>query len=80
MAPSDTAFDLKLKLSRTGKLLLAIVAATFLLRSCHLVNHLGSPLAHPEEVLESTDNAAFSVWAKRIAEGDSGASSRTSRS
>ncbi|MEE9127310.1 MAG: hypothetical protein V3U11_09230, partial [Planctomycetota bacterium] len=58
-------------LSRATKIiLLSIVVATLLLRSVHLYNHLASPLAHPEELMPSTDISAFSVWAKKIADGD----------
>ena len=58
-------------LSRATKIiLLSIVVATLLLRSVHLYNHLASPLAHPEELMQSTDISAFSVWAKKIADGD----------
>ena len=50
--------------------LVAIVVGTLGLRCLHLYNHLQSPLAHPEDVMASTDIAAFATWAKQIAAGD----------
>ncbi|MHC4812387.1 MAG: glycosyltransferase family 39 protein [Planctomycetota bacterium] len=63
-----------MNISQTGKIVLVaivvIVVTTLLLRSWHLYNHLASPLAHPEEVMPSTDIAAFATWAQKIADGD----------
>ena len=63
-----------MNISQTGKIVLVaivvIVVTTLLLRSWHLYNHLASPLAHPEDVMPSTDSAAFATWAQKIAAGD----------
>jgi 4-amino-4-deoxy-L-arabinose transferase-like glycosyltransferase len=40
------------------------------LRATHLVNHRSAPLGNVEEVFESSDMHAFTVWARRIADGD----------
>ncbi len=40
------------------------------LRSCHLANHRLAPLGNVEEVFDSSDMNAFTVWAKKIADGD----------
>ena len=46
-----------MRLGRHQVVLLAIVVATLGLRSCHLGNQLGSPLAHPERFLVVAQNS-----------------------
>ncbi len=60
-----------LNISRIGKIVLVVIlVGTLGLRLLHLANHLQSPLAHPEDVMPSTDIAAFATWAKKIVAGD----------
>ena len=51
-------------------LVAAILVLGLGLRSCHLSNHLDSPLGKVEEVFTESDMSAFTIWAKKMAAGD----------
>lgn len=59
-----------LDLCRQHRALAIIFGLSLLLRLVHLVHHLGTPLAHPEDLTPYTDIAAFATWGKQIAGGD----------
>lgn len=47
-------------------ILAAILLSSLGLRSCHLANHLQSPLGTIEDVSAITDIGSFAVWAHKI--------------
>ena len=70
MDSSAQAEPTQSKIPRRFVVLGIILLVAFGLRSCHLTNHLASPLGHIEEASPYTDMGAFSTWAKQIADGD----------